>query len=215
MMVLVLAYIGAYLVGSIPVGVLFARAKGIDIMSAGSGNIGATNVARVLGKKAGIAVFLLDVLKGVIPPVAFTYLAVPDIGGLTLADHKVLLGVMAIVGHMLSPWLRFRGGKGIATGLGALLGTAPLVGLCAFGVFLVVMAITRIVSISSIFGVIGVLSFGWFVFPQGTVFKVVYVIVAIYVISRHRSNIQRLLKGEEPKFELKKPGSTAPPAENA
>jgi len=209
--IVILAYIGSYLLGAVPVGVLAAKAKGIDIMAHGSGNIGATNVARVLGKKAGIAVFLLDVLKGVVPPVVVAYLPIEGVFGLSVADHRVICGVLAIAGHTLSPFIGFKGGKGIATGLGALLGTAPLVGLTSFGMFLVTFALTRIVSVSSVVAAICVGTFGIFLFPQSRLFQVVYAIVGLYAIIKHRENLKRLVKGEEPKFVLKKPGP--PPAD--
>ncbi len=204
MLIMILAYIGAYLVGTIPIGVIVGRAKGIDIMTAGSGNIGATNVARVLGKKLGILVFLLDVLKGAIPPLAFSLFLIPDVFGLSMPDHKVLGGVMAIIGHTLSPWIGFKGGKGIATGLGALLGTAPLVGLCGFGMFWVTLGLTRIVSISSVVGAISIALLGIFVFPQSRLFQVVYILVAVYVVFKHRANMSRLVRGEEPRLSFKK-----------
>ena len=203
-MIAILAYIASYFIGAIPVGVLVARAKGVDIMSTGSGNIGATNVGRVLGKKAGILVFILDILKGVVPTVAVHFLGIDGEFGLSLVDQQVICGVLAILGHMLSPFLKFKGGKGIATGLGALLGTAPLIGICAFGIFLLFFALTRIVSLSSILAVIGVVTMAATVFPHGTLFLVVYSLVVLYVIIKHIPNMKRLLKGEEPKFEFKK-----------
>lgn len=203
-MIAILAYIASYFIGAIPVGVLVARAKGVDIMATGSGNIGATNVGRVLGKKAGILVFILDILKGVVPTVAVHFLGISGEFGLSLVDQQVICGVLAILGHMLSPFLKFKGGKGIATGLGALLGTAPLIGICAFGIFLLFFALTRIVSLSSILAVIGVVTMAATVFPHGTLFLVVYSLVVLYVIIKHIPNMKRLFKGEEPKFEFKK-----------
>ena len=204
MLIAILAYLGAYLIGAIPVGVLAAKMRGIDIMAHGSGNVGATNVMRVLGKKTGIAVFLLDVLKGVIPPLVVAYLPLDGVFGISIADHRVISGVFAIAGHTLSPFIGFKGGKGIATGLGALLGTAPWVGLCGFGMFWVALGVTRIVSISSVVGAISVALLGIFIFPQSILFQVVYILVATYVVLKHRANMQRLLRGEEPKLSFKK-----------
>ena len=119
-----------FALGSIPFGFMVAKAKGVDIREVGSGNIGATNVMRVLGKGPGIAVLLLDVLKGLIPSLC---------GHLIFHDKQIAFaaGVAAVFGHTFSPFLKFKGGKGIATGLGALLGSSPFVGLAAFSVFFV------------------------------------------------------------------------------
>ncbi len=182
-----------YLVGSIPVGVIVAKSKGIDIMSVGSGNIGATNVARTLGRGLGFLVFGLDVLKGVLPAIAGAHFVGPEL--------SILAGVAAVLGHTFSPFLKFKGGKGIATGLGALLGSAPLAGLAGFGVFLVVFLLTRIVSISSLVAGIGVLTAGFILDLPSTFFFVFGPLVA-WVFYKHKPNIQRLLKGEEPKLDL-------------
>ncbi|HXH60894.1 MAG TPA: glycerol-3-phosphate 1-O-acyltransferase PlsY [Fimbriimonadaceae bacterium] len=182
----------AYLLGSVPFGVLVARAKGVDIMAVGSGNTGATNVARTLGWGLGIFVFALDVLKGAVPAVATMQVTGSQ-------DAAVLVGVAAVLGHTLSPFLRFKGGKGVATGLGVLVGSAPIVGGAAFLVFLVLFGITRVVSVSSLVAALAVLVAAWFT-KQGTVFFAVFTPLVAYVFYRHRANIGRLLKGEEPKF---------------
>ncbi len=195
-MTLALLFVGAYLVGSIPFGVLVAKIKGIDLMAAGSGNIGATNVARLLGWRLGILVFILDIGKGTVP-----VLAAQSIAG--MEDYALLAGLASVIGHMFSPFLRFKGGKGIATSLGVLFGFAPIAGVAGFGVFLVLFAITRIVSFSALLGSLGVLAAGALT-GQGWEFFAVFGPLIGYVFYRHRANIGRLLRGEEAKLEFKR-----------
>jgi acyl phosphate:glycerol-3-phosphate acyltransferase len=206
-MLLALILVGSYLVGAIPFGYLVARAKGIDIFKVGSGNIGATNVTRALGRGAGLLVLVLDMLKGVIPAVV----AYQVLGRQELA---FLAGAFAVVGHTLSPFLRFKGGKGIATGMGALIGTSPLVALGAALVFIVLMIITRIVSFSSLIGAILVIPLAIF-FRDPPLLIAAYVLVVLFIIYRHRANIKRLREGTEPKLVFGKDNSAATPAESA
>jgi acyl phosphate:glycerol-3-phosphate acyltransferase len=184
--------IGAFFVGSIPFGLILAKRKGVDIRQHGSGNIGATNVYRVLGKDAGLLVFLLDVLKGLGPAVAVLYM----FGRQELA---VAAGALAVVGHCLSPFLGFRGGKGIATGLGMLLGSAPLVALTAFAIFFVLMLFTRYVSLSSIIAAASLPLLG-LAYGDPLPLFVAYLLLAPFIVYRHRANIARLRQGTEPKF---------------
>src|SRR5262245_27706617 len=131
-MVVVAAVLGAYLVGSIPFGVLFARARGIDLRKGGSGNSGATNAARALGKRIGIVVFLCDAAKGLVPVLLAARFVGPAEGG----DWAVAaVGAAAFVGHLAPPWLRFRGGKGVATAFGVFLAISPVAALAAGAVF--------------------------------------------------------------------------------
>ncbi len=198
-MIPVLLYFTAYLVGSIPFGVLVARAKGVDLLSFGSGNPGATNVARALGPKLGVFVFLLDVVKGTVPAALgglWFASQSPSIWSLDARDHSLFLGSLAVIGHSLSPFLRFRGGKGIATGLGALLGTAPVVGVAGFSGFIILFLPTRIVSLASLVGATLVLVAGY-VTKQSPLFLWVYGVLVAYVFWKHRENIGRLLKGQE------------------
>ncbi len=153
-MTLALLFVGAYLVGSIPFGVIFGKFKGVDVMAAGSGSTGATNVARLLGWKLGIVVFILDILKGAGPAVVAKSVTGSD-------EMAVYVGVVAVLGHMLSPFLKFKGGKGIATGLGVMFGSSPIVGAIGFGTFLVMFAATRIVSLSALAGSTAVLVAGY------------------------------------------------------
>ena len=193
-MLLTALFIGAYILGAIPVGVLVARAKGIDILQFGSGNPGATNVHRALGKWLGLLVFVLDVSKGFIPAVAAFQLT----GSQTLSFW---VGMAAVAGHCLSPFLRFKGGKGIATGLGALLGSVPLVALSALGVFILIMILSRYVSLSSLAAATCIVPFG-FVFHVEPNVKLALFLLTLFIWFRHWANIKRLLSGSEPKFSL-------------
>ena len=204
----------AYLLGSIPTGYTAARLlKGIDIREHGSGSIGATNVLRTLGKGPGLLVLLVDMLKGV-TAIALVYwmftlapsrnlipVAVPTIWRSSMV---ALAGSAAILGHSKSIWLGFAGGKSVATSLGILLAMSWQVGVCTLGVFGVVLALSRIVSLSSIAGAIAV-SVLMLVFGQPLPYLLFAVAGGLYVIWRHRSNIQRLLAGTEPRLGQKLP----------
>jgi glycerol-3-phosphate acyltransferase PlsY len=194
--------LGSYFLGAVPFGVLVARARGIDIMSVGSGNTGATNVARVLGWKLGLTVFVLDVLKGVVPCVVASALTGKE-------EASIIMGVVAVIGHTFSPFLRFKGGKGVATSLGVLFGATPLVGAIALAAFVAMFLTTRIVSVSSLFAAVAVLVSGWLM-GQPWFFFAVFGPLTLYLFVRHRANIGRLLKGEEPKLDLKKKLDTQP-----
>jgi glycerol-3-phosphate acyltransferase PlsY len=194
---LLLACLIGYVLGAIPFGVYISRAFGIDILKVGSGNIGATNVYRVMGAKAALPVLILDIAKGLVPSLLALYVFnLPS-------DGALLAGIAAVLGHCLSPFLGFKGGKGIATTLGAALGVVPFVALSALGVFLLLFAITRYVSLSSMLAMASTLIWG-FVFGATTFQFGIYIALTLFVIIRHKSNIQRLLKGEEPKFNGKK-----------
>jgi glycerol-3-phosphate acyltransferase PlsY len=192
MMYLALMCLGSYLVGAIPFGVIVARLRGVDIMSVGSGNIGATNVWRTLGVSLGLLVFVLDVLKGAVPAIVAGWVT-------GRSDWAFLCGALAVLGHSASPFLRFSGGKGVSTGLGALLGSAPSVGLCAFGVFVVLLVVTRYVSLSSVVAAISMVVFGM-VFHEPPIVIVGYGLLATFVVVRHRANLRRLVHHEEPRF---------------
>lgn len=215
-----------YLLGSIPCGYLVAKTRGIDIRQHGSGNIGATNVLRTLGKGPGIFTFICDALKGVLAVVFGRMIAAhppmitaaPDthIGIVFPAAVAALMaGLACILGHNFPVWLKFKGGKGIATSAGVLIGMMPLVVIIALAIWWVVFRSTRYVSLASIIAAISlpvivlVLLFagqltGWPYFY----FAVVAAFLAVW---RHRSNIQRLMAGTEPRFEKKKPQDSAPP----
>jgi glycerol-3-phosphate acyltransferase PlsY len=182
----------AYLLGSIPTGFLFGRAHGIDIRKVGSGNIGATNVMRALGKKWGILVLVLDALKGFVP----VFYAPRCVPGLDPTRVEILACLAVIAGHNWTCWLKFKGGKGIATSAGALLAFLPGPLLCGLGVWGLVFAIWRYVSLASIAAALTVPVAAWLLQrTQGTVgFAAVLALVAVW---KHRPNIRRLMAGTE------------------
>src|SRR5262245_30768967 len=144
MLVALLALVASYLIGAIPFGHLIARAKGVDIFHAGSGNIGATNVGRVLGRRFGLLVFALDFLKGAVPVALMRWLFPDQLGA------AVAAGLAAFLGHMFPVYLRFRGGKGVATGTGVVAVLLPGPTLVAALVWFTVLAATRYVSLASV-----------------------------------------------------------------
>lgn len=219
----------AFLCGSIPFGLLFGKCRGIDIREHGSGNIGATNVWRVLGKSCGIPCFLLDVLKGLIPTVLG--LSLIHFDGMKnplslqfLAAHaethpmlqaqifQVLTGLCTILGHNYSPWVRFKGGKGIATSAGVLIALMPAAVVLLVVIWGIVFAITRYVSLASIIAAAALPlltiwgSYYHGKFANGTWNKPLLafsLLIAVLAIYKHRSNIQRLRNGTENRFSKK------------
>lgn len=197
-MLLILLCALSFLAGSIPFGWIAGRMKGMDIRQHGSGNIGATNVKRVLGWGPGLTVFALDVLKGAIAGIAAAIW--PDLaGGLAFADAALITGICAFLGHMFTPWLGFKGGKGIATGLGAYLGASWIVGLSGFGAFVLLLLAFRYVSLASLLASALVLVLA-VVLVQTPVFIVLTSVAVGLIFWSHRANIGRLAKGQEPKF---------------
>ena len=159
---LALATVLAYLLGSIPFGVLLARRRGVDVREAGSGNIGATNVARTVGKRLGAVVLALDAAKGAAPLGLFLY-ADLGIGGPSWTP--IALGLAPIIGHCFSPWLGFAGGKGVATSLGVVLIVEPAVAGVAIVVFAAVYGIFRVASVASLTGAALIPPLFWFFGP--------------------------------------------------
>lgn len=195
----------AYLLGAVPFGLLIARAKGVDIRTVGSGNIGATNVFRTLGKGWGILAFTCDALKGFVPASVFPFLAKTL---WTFDGHAVLplvCACLAIAGHNWSVYLRFKGGKGVATSVGALIGLAPMAAGVGLLTWALVFVATRYVSLASIAASITVAGSVWIFYGQkGILLPVVLTALCALVILRHKSNIQRLLHGTENQFEFNK-----------
>ncbi|MCH7703065.1 MAG: glycerol-3-phosphate 1-O-acyltransferase PlsY [Planctomycetes bacterium] len=210
---LILCVVAGYLVGGLPFGVWVGKLRGIDIQAAGSGNIGATNVARLLGKPWGILVFFLDMLKGAVPTLAAGVVLAtaaehgPVVPPSALEIGRLLVGFSCIVGHNCSIYLRLRGGKGVATSLGVTMGVFPDLtypALCAVGVWLVVVLATRYVSLASLAACVTLpvaflgiwarqdnyLADHW---PLG----IFALFVSVLIMVRHRSNIRRLLGGTE------------------
>lgn len=217
-----LALAAGYLLGSIPSGYLAGRwIQGVDIRSMGSGSTGATNVLRVFGKGPALAVFLVDVLKGTAAVLLAKALLQGD--GIAATSYwgsdwwsdwwVVAAGLAALAGHSWSLWLGGKGGKAVATGLGMLLGLVPAVGLACFGIFLTTLSASRIVSLSSVVAALSLplLMLGSFA-AAGSGLRPAYLVLALLttllVVWRHRSNLQRLLAGTEPKL-----GQAKSPAE--
>jgi glycerol-3-phosphate acyltransferase PlsY len=229
----VLAYIvvavAAYLLGSIPTGFLVAKAKGIDIRTAGSGNIGATNAMRVLGKPAGIFVLLMDATKGCIACYlgAFIYIFILLHYGnriQTNADAEfisklinqqnqdiqrfmLIAGIFAVLGHNYTCWLKFKGGKGIATTAGVYLALAPVALGIAFAVFILTILVTRYVSVGSIVAAIALPTAVWIMTPHNLFLGIVTTALGALAIYKHKSNIQRLMAGTESRLGKKPEGA--------
>jgi glycerol-3-phosphate acyltransferase PlsY len=198
--------LGAYLLGSIPTGFLVARAKGIDIRKAGSGNIGATNSMRVLGKPAGIFVLLVDVLKG-FAAVAWLPILILKIFSKTQIDLetlRIVAGIFAVLGHNYPCWLKFKGGKGIATTAGVFLALAPWALLVALVVFILAVALTKYVSVGSIAAAIALPATVWILSPHNLFLNIVATVLGALAIFKHRKNMQRLMAGTENRLGKKK-----------
>ena len=201
------AALGAYLLGSIPTGFLVGKAKGIDVRTVGSGNIGATNAFRVLGRPAGAFVLLADGLKGYF---ACTWgcgltLGLLHLAGMPLdkADgYRLLAGVTAVLGHNYTCWLHFKGGKGIATSAGVYVALAPLAVLCAIGAWLALFFLTRYVSVASIAAAVTLPTAVWLT-QDSLALGSVTTALGVLAIAKHRANIQRLINGTENRIHFK------------
>ena len=186
--------VAAYFFGAIPFGLIIARSQGVDIRAKGSGNIGATNVYRVMGKNWGLLTFLLDALKGFIPAYFFVEWS---------GSHEtvgIYCGLMAIIGHSFPIYLCFKGGKGVATSAGMLLGVAPYavgIGLISWIVFMVLF---RYVSLASILATIIVSVTVWMQDAQPLISQWLITLLSLLIVWLHRSNIERLFKGTENRF---------------
>ncbi|MGF1495417.1 MAG: glycerol-3-phosphate 1-O-acyltransferase PlsY [Elainellaceae cyanobacterium] len=212
-----LVLMGAYLLGSIPTGYVVGRLlKGIDIRQFGSGSTGATNVLRTLGKGPGLLVLVVDISKGILAialtrlvyaylPAAAASIPISISPALWTAGATTLAGLMVLLGHSRSIWINFTGGKSVASGLGVILALNWQVGLVAIAVFATVLAISRIVSLSSITTAAAV-PVAMLILNQPLPYVLFGIAAAAYVINRHRTNIQRLLAGTEPRIGQKSMG---------
>ena len=182
----------SYLVGSIPTGLLLGKAYGVDVRKEGSGNIGATNLYRTVGRKVGAATLIGDCLKGLLPVLLVRH------GGFA-PDFAVWVGLAAFCGHVFSLFLKFKGGKGVATALGVFLGLSPLAVLPAAVVFVVLMAVWRYVSLGSIGASLSMPVSAALIYKSGSL-TVATLLVAVIIVARHYENIQRLIAGSESRF---------------
>ena len=185
----------SYLLGSIPFGLLISKMYGIDIRLHGSKNIGATNVYRILGKKLGLFTFFLDGLKGFLPTFLF-----PIIIGINDLDISALFGVTAIIGHSFSVFLKFKGGKGVATSTGMIIGVLPFIFFIGLLVWIILFLIFRYVSLASIFGILTITICSWFNNQSSLYLNILISLISILIIFLHRENIIRLINGTENKF---------------
>jgi glycerol-3-phosphate acyltransferase PlsY len=207
MVTLAVIFLGSYLLGSIPFGYLAGKFAGINIRTFGSGNVGATNVVRVLGKKYGYPVFVLDFLKGfgavrismlmaTCPPHQWNS---PEIFGIAAA-------ISCVIGHSYPLWLKFKGGKGVATSAGALFALAPIAGFIGVAIWILTFLVTRYVSVASVTAAVAlpivIFSVSWRDKNAKAIFYFSVCLAAV-VIWRHRSNLSRLVRGTEPRFTRK------------
>lgn len=199
---ILLTAVASYLIGSIPTAFIFGKAlKGIDIRQHGSGNVGATNAFRILGKGPGTAVLILDIIKGIVPVAVFGLVFPGD------ANIPIIAAMMAVIGHNWTCFLQFKGGKGIATSLGVLFGLTIAIPSIRLAVYLCVLAwvmcflVTAYISVSSILAGL-LLPILMVVFDAPLSMKILSMIFCIFIVFRHRPNIHRLLQGQEPKVPL-------------
>jgi glycerol-3-phosphate acyltransferase PlsY len=185
----------AYLMGSIPTAVVYGKLiHGVDIRKHGSGNAGATNSLRVLGKKAGIIVLIIDMLKGIIPVVLCRYFFSSD------PDTLILVGFAAVIGHLLPVFAGFRGGKGVATSFGIILALYPLAALICLLVFLALVYFFRYVSIASLSASFTFLLYSFVALPHLRFFQLMCFVFFLLLVFTHRENIKRLIKGTENRY---------------
>jgi len=210
----VLTALGAYLLGSIPTGFLVGKARGLDIRTMGSGNIGATNVFRYLGTVAGILVLLVDALKGLAAVWVVTRLCWYLFGTPSSATARewleIIAGLAAVLGHNYTCWLSFKGGKGIATSAGVLVALVPYALLIILGVWIIVFGATRFVSLASICASFTLPFATWFTNGSFTMIAITSAMTAL-AIYKHKPNIERLLKGTESRIGFKKQPPTPKP----
>ena len=208
MLAFAVVVIGSYLLGSIPFGYFAGRIAGIDIRNCGSGNIGATNVIRTLGKSYGYPVFALDFLKG-FGAVKMSILIATRVQSEWNSPEMfgIVAAISSVLGHSFPVWLRFKGGKGVATSAGALLALAPVAALIGVAIWILTFWLTRYVSVASIAAAAAlpliILITTWLSRTTGKLLFYSSLYLAAVVIWRHRSNLSRLIRGTEPRFTRK------------
>lgn len=193
-----------YLIGGIPFGFLIGKMRGVDVRTVGSKNIGATNVYRTVGHKWGFLAFFCDFLKGFLPTLAAKlYLASLDAPAAALLDLPVWTGLACVVGHTLTPYMKFRGGKGVATAFGMMMALIPLLVSCAFALFVVTVWLSHYISLGSCLAAAFLAVMIWVPTPLAAptfTLKIVMTLLGVFVIVKHKSNIVRLSKGCENKI---------------
>ncbi len=201
MILFLIACSAAFFLGAVPNAYIIGTwLKGVDLRKEGSGNVGATNAFRVLGKRIGMLILILDMLKGFVPAMFFVSLfSVPNIG-LHQIDMAFLVGLAAVLGHIFTPFLNFKGGKGIATSIGVFLAVVPLAMLIMLGIIIPVIVLTRIVSIGSLTGAFLMPPLIKIFHPDASLLFYLTILLSLLIVYRHRDNIKRLLKGAEKKF---------------
>lgn len=196
-----LAVVAAYLLGSIPTAVWYGlRFYGVDVRQHGSGNAGATNTFRVLGKRAGTVVLLIDILKGIAATMlAFALIATGAIRSVDLVEYKLLLGVVAIIGHVFPLYMRFKGGKGVATLLGLVISVQPMVAFLCVVIFIIVLTLSKFVSLSSLIATLAfpvLLLLPPFKTDEPLLVGFGFLMFVVLAIT-HKKNVVRLIKGNE------------------
>ena len=201
--VIALFVLGAYLVGGIPFGFLIGKMRGVDVRTVGSKNIGATNVYRTVGHKWGFLAFFCDFLKGLLPTLAAVLFAKNHKEVAAFADLAVWTGLACVVGHTLTPYMKFKGGKGVATAFGMLMALVPWLVSAAFALFVVTVWISHYISLGSCLAAAFLAVMIWIPTPLSKptlALKIVMTLLGLFVIYKHKSNIVRLAKGCENKI---------------
>ena len=201
--VIALFVLGAYLVGGIPFGFIIGKMRGVDVRTVGSKNIGATNVYRTVGHKWGFLAFFCDFLKGLLPTLAAVLFAKNHKEVAAFADLAVWTGLACVVGHTLTPYMKFKGGKGVATAFGMLMALVPWRVAAAFALFVVTVWISHYISLGSCLAAAFLAVMIWIPTPLSEptlALKIVMTVLGLFVIYKHKSNIVRLAKGCENKI---------------
>ena len=198
---------GAYLVGAIPFGFLIGKMRGVDVRTVGSKNIGATNVFRTVGKKWGLLAFFCDVMKGFLPTLLARHFA-------ALPHLPLCVAIACVIGHMLTPYMRFKGGKGVATAFGALIALMPATVGIAFAIFAVTFACSNYISLGSCMAATSLAIMVWIPFLDHAGYGdaplcILVTLIAAFIVWKHRSNIGRLVHGTENKIYLFRKPSNA------